>query len=150
MPCLIFEVALNGEIEFGKCGTWGTKCGAAKKSRNRSVPQSLLPAPPTDTKSACISQTIMPKTRGRIKRQRICPWCSLSFTKEEHLSRHIRSHTKEKPFGCVTCGKTFSRQFVFPKHFTLKENVSNVALVIRFCDIAEYIPRKTRPTSPLT
>ncbi|CEJ57459.1 hypothetical protein PMG11_06151 [Penicillium brasilianum] len=58
----------------------------------------------------------MPKARSRVKQQRLCPWCSLNFSKEEHLSRHIRSHTKEKPFGCVTCGKTFSRRDSLLRH----------------------------------
>ncbi|KAJ5966384.1 hypothetical protein N7481_013098 [Penicillium waksmanii] len=58
----------------------------------------------------------MPKTRARTKRQRICPWCFLSFSKEEHLSRHIRSHTKEKPFNCSSCGKSFSRHDSLLRH----------------------------------
>ncbi|PYH80334.1 hypothetical protein BO82DRAFT_286741 [Aspergillus uvarum CBS 121591] len=31
--------------------------------------------------------------------ERICPWCSQSFTKEDHLARHIRRHTRERPFS---------------------------------------------------
>ncbi|EHA21369.1 hypothetical protein ASPNIDRAFT_191126, partial [Aspergillus niger ATCC 1015] len=52
----------------------------------------------------------MPSSRTRNRKERSCPWCSQSFTKEDHLSRHIRTHTKERPFACSVCGKPFSRQ----------------------------------------
>ncbi|PWN20042.1 hypothetical protein BCV69DRAFT_217230 [Microstroma glucosiphilum] len=34
--------------------------------------------------------------------------CNMTFTRSEHLARHIRKHTGERPFGCH-CGKAFSR-----------------------------------------
>lgn len=34
--------------------------------------------------------------------------CSMTFTRSEHLARHIRKHTGERPFRCH-CGKSFSR-----------------------------------------
>ncbi|ESZ97844.1 hypothetical protein SBOR_1720 [Sclerotinia borealis F-4128] len=36
------------------------------------------------------------------------PPCNLSFTRSEHLARHIRKHTGERPFTCH-CKRTFSR-----------------------------------------
>ncbi|KAI0389938.1 hypothetical protein F5Y17DRAFT_95064 [Xylariaceae sp. FL0594] len=36
------------------------------------------------------------------------PPCNLSFTRSEHLARHIRKHTGERPFQCH-CARRFSR-----------------------------------------
>ncbi|OJJ66007.1 hypothetical protein ASPBRDRAFT_139036 [Aspergillus brasiliensis CBS 101740] len=53
----------------------------------------------------------MPPSRASSRKERSCPWCSQTFTKEDHLSRHIRTHTKERPFACSVCSKPFSRQY---------------------------------------
>ncbi|KAF4184127.1 hypothetical protein CNMCM7927_008317 [Aspergillus lentulus] len=52
----------------------------------------------------------------RTKRERICPWCSQSFSKEDHLARHVRRHTREKPFSCATCTKSFTRYDSLLRH----------------------------------
>lgn len=38
-----------------------------------------------------------------------CSICQSTFRRPEHLKRHFRSHTKEKPFECMQCGRHFSR-----------------------------------------
>lgn len=40
-----------------------------------------------------------------------CPICHQSFKRNEHLERHVRMHTMERPFVCVVCGTRFSRKY---------------------------------------
>ncbi|KAJ0413246.1 hypothetical protein BJY00DRAFT_322292 [Aspergillus carlsbadensis] len=58
----------------------------------------------------------MPNTSVHTRRQRVCSWCPRSFTKEEHLARHVRTHTKEKPFFCTECNKSFTRHDSLLRH----------------------------------
>ncbi|KAJ0425509.1 fungal-specific transcription factor domain-containing protein [Aspergillus carlsbadensis] len=45
-----------------------------------------------------------------------CSICSITFRRPEHLKRHFRSHTKEKPFECTQCGRYFSRTDTLHRH----------------------------------
>ncbi|KAK3381664.1 hypothetical protein B0H63DRAFT_396902 [Podospora didyma] len=47
-----------------------------------------------------------------------CKYCSKRFRRVEHVQRHERTHTKEKPFSCVwdRCGKTFGRRDLLVRH----------------------------------
>ncbi|KAJ5585637.1 hypothetical protein N7450_005424 [Penicillium hetheringtonii] len=49
------------------------------------------------------------RRRKTSKEERICPICAHFFKKAEHLARHMRAHSKEKPFGCPVCHKNFAR-----------------------------------------
>ncbi|KAJ9144672.1 Early growth response protein [Pleurostoma richardsiae] len=50
------------------------------------------------------------------RRALVCSWCSQSFSKQEHLDRHVRTHTREKPFSCHICRKAFSRNDTLLRH----------------------------------
>ncbi|KAK6331301.1 hypothetical protein TWF730_004387 [Orbilia blumenaviensis] len=45
-----------------------------------------------------------------------CRFCQSVFKRSEHLARHERSHTQEKPFGCSVCSCMFSRKDLVVRH----------------------------------
>jgi len=60
------------------------------------------------------------KRRHQNIRNQTCPTCPKNFFTKQELVSHIRTHTGEKPFQCLNCGKCFSR----PHH--LKRHVAGV------------------------
>lgn len=46
----------------------------------------------------------------------VCQVCTRAFARLEHLRRHERSHTKEKPFTCGVCQRKFSRRDLLLRH----------------------------------
>ncbi|OQV08814.1 Zinc-finger double domain-containing protein [Cladophialophora immunda] len=49
-------------------------------------------------------------------RNKKCLYCERKFGKAEHLKRHQRAHTGEKPFKCAHCGREYARSDVLMRH----------------------------------
>ncbi|KAI0405544.1 amidase signature domain-containing protein [Xylaria palmicola] len=52
---------------------------------------------------------------GGIAFKHACSYCGRTFKRSEHLERHVRTHTKEKPFICH-CGAAFTRRDLLTRH----------------------------------
>ncbi|KEP52272.1 fungal Zn, 2-cys(6) binuclear cluster domain protein [Rhizoctonia solani 123E] len=46
----------------------------------------------------------------------MCPVCSATFTRPQHVARHMRSHTGDRPYACQTCGDRFARSDLLSRH----------------------------------
>ncbi|KAH8585707.1 hypothetical protein B0O99DRAFT_120472 [Bisporella sp. PMI_857] len=59
---------------------------------------------------------------SEVKKDKRCKYCDAAFSKTEHLSRHERSHTKEKPFRCTICNKVYIRRDTLLRHYKTHGN----------------------------
>ena len=82
--------------------------GGPEKKKPKMVQQSVQGFEPIPKKSAII-KTDKP-------RPHICTTCTRGFARLEHLKRHERSHTNEKPFQCAACGRCFARRDLVLRH----------------------------------
>ncbi|KAI1452307.1 hypothetical protein F4805DRAFT_39661 [Annulohypoxylon moriforme] len=54
-----------------------------------------------------------------------CTYCGKSFQRNEHLERHLVTHTNIKRFKCSICHISFSRGDVLQKHLAIHGDVDN-------------------------
>ncbi|KAM3587540.1 uncharacterized protein V6R79_008686 [Siganus canaliculatus] len=71
-----------------------------KRSKRKEVPRSTPPPPAADG-----------STDGKV-----CPICSRVLPYSADIAKHLRSHTEERPFICVTCEKGFKYKDTLKKH----------------------------------
>ncbi|KAH8812108.1 hypothetical protein F5884DRAFT_898432 [Xylogone sp. PMI_703] len=89
------------------------------------------------------------RPRGARQRRRqlsVCQFCQRSFSRLEHLQRHLRIHTNDKPFSCCICLKSFGRSDLMARHKRLVHSSHQVAQVERVDSQEEHSP--SRPTLP--
>ncbi|XP_027732972.1 zinc finger protein 40 isoform X1 [Vombatus ursinus] len=68
-----------------------------------------------------------PKKQGKY----ICEYCSRACAKPSVLLKHIRSHTGERPYPCVTCGFSFKTKSNLYKHKKSHAHAIKLGLVLQ-------------------
>ncbi|KAG8624559.1 hypothetical protein KVT40_007626 [Elsinoe batatas] len=79
-------------------------------------PQSVLGKHPRDedaTKTPNANGDSAKDTPTKLFR---CGDCDKSYSRVDHLARHVRIHTQERPYVCDTCGKGFARADLLKRH----------------------------------
>ncbi|XP_064409498.1 zinc finger protein 40 isoform X1 [Latimeria chalumnae] len=61
----------------------------------------------------------------------ICEYCNRACAKPSVLLKHIRSHTGERPYPCVTCGFSFKTKSNLYKHKKSHAHAIKLGLVLR-------------------
>ncbi|KAB5513598.1 zinc finger protein ADR1 [Coniochaeta sp. 2T2.1] len=74
--------------------------------------------PSTEVSSEVIGRPPKKNTDKRF----ICPRCDRHFSRLEHLQRHDRTHTQERPFACQQCESRFTRSDLLIRHERLSHN----------------------------
>lgn len=54
----------------------------------------------------------------------VCEVCTRAFARHEHLIRHTRQHTKEKPYHCGVCERKYGRRDLLLRHVMKMHNGS--------------------------
>ncbi|KAM8883313.1 zinc finger protein 40 isoform 3-T5 [Synchiropus picturatus] len=74
-----------------------------------------------------VSKDQKPKKQGKY----VCEYCSRACAKPSVLLKHIRSHTGERPYPCVTCGFSFKTKSNLYKHKKSHAHAIKLGLIAR-------------------
>lgn len=80
------------------------------------------------------------------------PQCARIFKRLEHLKRHFRTHTLERPYSCNMCGKHFSRTDNLAQHKKTHSRARSSSVISRCNSSSKLITlsNKSSENSPIT
>nr|KMM64072.1 hypothetical protein CPAG_00424 [Coccidioides posadasii RMSCC 3488] len=79
-------------------------------------------AGPSPSSGNAVANDPSPSAPAKKPRRFHCKRCDTRFSRLEHLQRHERIHTQEKPFACQLCDHRFTRSDLLIRHERLSHN----------------------------
>ncbi|KAF2113754.1 fungal-specific transcription factor domain-containing protein [Lophiotrema nucula] len=98
----------------------------------------------------------LPEPSTEAERLFQCNTCKRSFTRADHLTRHVRSHTRQKPYVCPICTKGFARVDLLKRHVAghndankrQKRDIVRASRVIQACEACSQMHLRCEDAKP--
>uniref|UniRef100_A0A3B3UYA6 Zinc finger protein 11-like n=1 Tax=Poecilia latipinna TaxID=48699 RepID=A0A3B3UYA6_9TELE len=89
--------------------------------------------PPLNTE---LTPCMLLSTEVSVK-HKVCPICSMTIKNNRDIKKHLRSHSEERPYVCLTCEKGFKYKDTIKKHQTLKghKGIREVQYGLKVCPV---------------
>uniref|UniRef100_A0A915KFI8 C2H2-type domain-containing protein n=1 Tax=Romanomermis culicivorax TaxID=13658 RepID=A0A915KFI8_ROMCU len=107
-------------------------CSQSRKSTgSMEYEMGLLNFPSFPGKIELQELRIQPVSSGQKPFQ--CRICLRAFSRSDHLTTHVRTHTGEKPFSCESCGRRFARSDEKKRHAKVHARLRGISQRITPC-----------------